>query len=259
MDFEQLEELIRELETAPDNRERQRLYQLIAPVVELHRVALQRIADTIRDDHPETMERLLEDEIVGPLLRGYDIAGVDLAQRVAAALEHARPLLRSHGGDVRLIEMRGKVAVLEMTGSCHGCASSLITLKRGIEQALYDEVPELRGVEVAGVTAPAAAPGSKWVPLVSWSDLRDGEWMKVQVLDDELLVCTIDERPFAFRNRCPEGGESLEASGFHHLIISCPAHDYHFDLRSGACSERSQLRLDVLPVMVEDAVVKVAL
>lgn len=260
MDIEQLEELITRLESAPDNQERQLLRAAIAPLVEFHHDVLRRVVDIVRGAHPATIDRLLEDDVVGPLLRGYELVpDGDLRSRVEAALEAARPMLRNHGGDVTFVEMRGRVAVLRLTGSCHGCASSLVTLERGIEQTLVSQVPDLRGVEVEGVTTPATGPGANWVPLVYWSDLHDGEWMKVRLFDEELLVCTIDERPFAFRNRCPAGGEGLEEGEFHHLSVACRAHGYHFDLRSGSCAERPELRLGVLPVMIDESVVKVAL
>lgn len=261
MSFEQLETLMQEIEAAPDNQERQRLFGLIQPIVELHREALERMVEIVRESGGQhVIDKFANDEFLGDLLRGYELIPTEeIGARVLVALDAARPLLHSHGGDVELVEMRGKVAVLQLTGSCHGCASSLITLKRGVEATLFSLVPDLRGVEVVGVTTPALPAGAKWLPLVYWSDLHEGEWMKVQLFDDELLVCTIDERPFAFRNRCPEGGETLEKAAFHHLALACPDHDRRYDLRTGACANDTNLHLDVFPVMVDEAVVKVAI
>lgn len=261
MSFEQLEELMQELESAPDNRERQRLFALIQPVVELHRDALQRMVEIVREAGGQhVIDKFAADDLLGELLRGYELIPTEeIGARVLMALEVARPMLNGHGGDVELVEMRGRVAVLRLTGSCHGCASSLITLKRGVEATLFEHVPDLRGVEVVGVTTPALPAGAKWLPLVYWTDLHEGEWLKVQVFEDELLVCTIDQRPFAFRNRCPEGGESLETADFHKLALACPDHNRRFDLRTGACADDGELHLDVFPVMVDEAVVMVAI
>lgn len=261
MPFEELETLIQEIESTPDNGERQKLFGLIQPVVELHRDALQRMIEIVRESGGEkVIDKFIQDPLLGDLLRGYELVPTaDIEERVNIALEEARPLLHSHGGDVELVEMRGRVAILKLTGSCQGCASSLITLKRGVEATLFRLVPDLRGVEVSGITTPALPPGAKWLPLVYWSDLHDGEWLKVQLFDDEVLVCTFDQRPFAFKNRCPEGGESLETAEFHQLFLACPEHGRKFDLRTGACSNDALLHLDVLPVMVDDAVVKVAI
>lgn len=261
MPIEDLQLLIQEIESTPDNRERQKLFALIQPVVELHRDALQRMIEIVRESGGEkVIDKFIKDPMLGDLLRGYELVPTqDIEERVNIALVEARPLLHSHGGDVELVEMRGRIAILKLTGSCHGCASSMITLKRGVEATLFRLVPDLRGVEVSGITTPALPPGAKWLPLVYWTDLHDGEWLKVQLFDDEVLVCTFDQRPFAFKNRCPQGGESLETAEFHHLALACPDHGTKFDLRNGACAENSALHLDVLPVMVDDAVVKVAI
>ncbi len=260
MSFDQLEALMQEIEAAPDNRERQRLFGLIQPVVELHREALERVIEIVRQSGGQhVIDKFANDELLGDLLRGYElIPSEEIEKRVQLALEKARPMLQGHGGDVELVEMRGRVAVIQLTGSCHGCASSLITLTRGVEATLFEHVPDLRGVEVVGVTTPALPTGAKWLPLVYWSDLREGQWMKVQLFDDELLVCMIDQRPFAFRNRCPEGGETLESAQFHHLALACPSHGRSFDLRTGICANEPAMHLDVFPVMVDEAVVKVA-
>ena len=37
--------------------------------------------------------------------------------------------------------------LLRMSGSCHGCAASTLTLKHGIQSRLRDAVPEVRTVE----------------------------------------------------------------------------------------------------------------
>jgi len=210
---------MQEMEAAPDNQERQKLYGLIQPVVELHRDALQRIIEIVRESGGEmVIDKFLADPLLGDLIRGYELVDTDDIQtRVNFALEEARPLLRSHGGDVELVEMRGRIAIIQLTGSCVGCASSMITLKRGVEATLFRLVPDLRGVEVAGVTAPLLPEGAKWLPLLYWSDLHEGQWLKVQLFEDELLVCTVDDRPFAFHNRCPDGGESMESAELHNL------------------------------------------
>ncbi len=261
MPLEELEALMLEIESTPDNRERQKLFGLIQPVVDLHREALQRVVEIVRESGGEhVLEKFAADDLLGDLLRGYELMPTqDIQTRVLVALDEARPLLHSHGGDVELVEMRGRIAILQLTGSCQGCASSLITLKRGVEATLFRLVPDLRGVEVSGITTPALPPGAKWLPLVYWTDLHDGEWLKVNLFEDELLVCTFDQRPFAFKNRCPEGGESLETAEFHELHLMCADHGKRFDLRTGACANDPTLHLDVLPVMVDDAVIKVAI
>lgn len=66
---------------------------------------------------------------------------------VEAALEVIRPSLQADGGDVSLVGVtpEGKVE-LRLTGACHGCPMSMMTLKSGIERYLKAAVPGVREV-----------------------------------------------------------------------------------------------------------------
>ncbi|MCE5346825.1 MAG: NifU family protein [Bacteroidales bacterium] len=67
--------------------------------------------------------------------------------RVIKALERVRPYLQSDGGDIDLIEVTDDMTVkVKLTGACHGCPYSLQTLKAGVEQAIINEVPEIKRV-----------------------------------------------------------------------------------------------------------------
>lgn len=260
MQLSELETLMQDFEGAP-NVERQTAFKTLGPLLELHREALQRIVSVLREHGQEHLLKLVaRDPLVDVLLRGYGLVEVDLTARVEAALQLSRPGIQSHGGDVHLVEVRNHVAILEMTGSCHGCASSLITLKRGIEKNLYDQVPELRAIEVVGLTGASQQPDPrKWIPLVHAFELKEGEWVKVEGFDEQLLVCTLDDRPFVFRNECPAGGGTLEDAVYHQLFVECPCHGHKFDLRTGNCSTDPSLHLVVYPATLDDAVIKIAM
>lgn len=78
-------------------------------------------------------------------------AGVDgpLARKVVDVLDDmVNPSIAAHGGRADLVAMDevGRVAYLELSGGCQGCAMSRMTLTQGIETALRQEVPELTAV-----------------------------------------------------------------------------------------------------------------
>lgn len=57
------------------------------------------------------------------------------------------PSLASHGGMVSLVEVvDGGVAVLEFGGGCQGCGMIDVTLKNGVERALLEQLPDLKGI-----------------------------------------------------------------------------------------------------------------
>lgn len=68
--------------------------------------------------------------------------------RAKEILEQLRPYLQSDGGDVAFNRIEGGVLYIELHGACSGCASSLMTLKMGIERRITEELPEISSVEM---------------------------------------------------------------------------------------------------------------
>ncbi|MBM3419759.1 MAG: NifU family protein [Bacteroidetes bacterium] len=68
-------------------------------------------------------------------------------EKVKKALDRVRPYLQSDGGDIEFIEVTAdNVVKVRLTGACHGCPYSMMTLKAGVEQTLMKEIPEIREV-----------------------------------------------------------------------------------------------------------------
>lgn len=59
-----------------------------------------------------------------------------------AVLEKVRPFLQMDGGDIELVAVEDKNALVRLTGACHGCPSAVYTLKLGVEQAIRKELPD---------------------------------------------------------------------------------------------------------------------
>lgn len=65
--------------------------------------------------------------------------------KIKSAIDSVRPYLKADGGDVELVEVTDKLVVkVKLVGACVGCPFSMQTLKAGIEQAIRNEVPEIR-------------------------------------------------------------------------------------------------------------------
>jgi NifU-like protein len=58
---------------------------------------------------------------------------------VRSAIEEMRPRLRRDGGDIELIEVEGDTVVVDLKGSCVGCALLSMTLG-GVRKRLSDVV-----------------------------------------------------------------------------------------------------------------------
>jgi len=71
-----------------------------------------------------------------------------MQEKVEKALDKVRPSLQADGGDVELIGVDDKgVVKVRLTGACGGCPMATMTLKRGIEKTLREEVPGITAVE----------------------------------------------------------------------------------------------------------------
>jgi Fe-S cluster biogenesis protein NfuA len=69
-----------------------------------------------------------------------------MKEKVQKALDKIRPHLQADGGDVDLVEVKGGVVKVRLTGACGGCPMATMTLKNGIERALKEQVPEVKEV-----------------------------------------------------------------------------------------------------------------
>jgi len=69
-----------------------------------------------------------------------------MRDRIEQALAKVRPMLQRDGGSVELVDVEGSIVKVRLTGACHGCPMSQMTLKAGIERIIKQEVPEVTEV-----------------------------------------------------------------------------------------------------------------
>jgi len=69
-----------------------------------------------------------------------------MRDEIEKALEKIRPMLQRDGGSVELVDVVGSVVKVRLTGACHGCPMSQMTLKAGIERIIRQEVPAITEV-----------------------------------------------------------------------------------------------------------------
>jgi len=57
-----------------------------------------------------------------------------------------RPAVAKDGGDIKFIEFKDGVVMVQLQGSCSGCPSSTMTLKQGVQNLLCHYLPEVKDV-----------------------------------------------------------------------------------------------------------------
>jgi len=69
--------------------------------------------------------------------------------QVQEALEKIRPNLQSHGGDVEYVSYDDGIVTVRLQGACAGCPMAQMTLQKGIEASLKQQIPEVKEVRPA--------------------------------------------------------------------------------------------------------------
>ena len=164
-----IERLIARIEAAPDPGVRADALELTRSLMELHGGALDRLMEIVAQAGASghaLMDDFAGDDLVASMLLLYGLHPHDLETRVRKALDRARPLLRSHGGDVELLGVAEGVVRLRLAGSCRSCPSSTMTLKLAIEQAIYEAAPDVTEIITGGqIVLEESAPANGLVQL----------------------------------------------------------------------------------------------
>ncbi len=158
-----IEELIHGIEAIEDEKGRTHARELVEALLEMQGASLERLMEIIYQAGPQgqaMIDELGNDELVSSLLLVHGLHPLDLESRVRGALEKVGPRLAQHGGSVDLLGVtRDGTVKLRLAGNCHGCPSSLLTLKFSIEEAIYAAAPDVTSLEVDGAT-PLEPPGA---------------------------------------------------------------------------------------------------
>ena len=159
---ERVEALIAELRARAGSQAGDAAEELVGCLVELYGAGLATIVSTLaadRDAGPRLLDALAADPLVESLLLVHDLHPLDTDARIRRALERARPGLGAHADAVEYlgIDDRG-VARLRLTASGHGCGSASGTVRQTVEETVTAAAPEVAGVAVEEVAAPAELP-----------------------------------------------------------------------------------------------------
>jgi Fe-S cluster biogenesis protein NfuA/nitrite reductase/ring-hydroxylating ferredoxin subunit len=266
---ERVQELTERVEAIEDLGTRMLAEELASSIVQLYGEGIERIFVALDQDGisaAQARDLLVRDGVVASLMLIHGIYPVPLEERVVQALDTVRPYMESHGGDVELLGVADGVARLRLSGHCKGCAASASTLELAIEKALEDLAPDLLGLEVEGVVAPAeghappslSAPSGErtWVELEGVAGLARGV---VTAAGDALLVANVAGTLLAYRDTCAGCGERMARPSLTGGTLTCEHCGRGYDLpRAGRCRDDEDLQLEPVPLLRRNGAVQVA-
>ena len=71
----------------------------------------------------------------------------EIEQKIVKILDQKiRPAVAKDGGDIKFKEYKDGVVKVQLQGSCSGCPSSTMTLKKGVQNLLCHYLPEVKEV-----------------------------------------------------------------------------------------------------------------
>jgi Fe-S cluster biogenesis protein NfuA/nitrite reductase/ring-hydroxylating ferredoxin subunit len=271
-----IDELVSKIETLADPNARSASRELVQSLMDLHGGGIERMLEIIvdaREPGLPLIDQLAADDLVASLLLLYGLHPLELDTRVLQALDKVRPYLRSHGGNVELLGVDDGVVRLKLEGSCHGCASSALTLKLAIEEAIYDAAPDVIALEVEGVVQQQSAPAlvklqgkapadshEAWAEVSGLESLVQGAAHTIDVRGYPVLFCKLDETLYAYSSTCRGCGQGLEGALFDTTALICPNCGSRYDVvRAGRGVDQPDVYLQPFPLLVEQGVARVAL
>lgn len=90
-----------------------------------------------------------------------------------------------------------------------------------------------------------------WNRVATLDDLWDGEMIGVHIAGRDVLLCNLNGEVFAYDDRCPHLANPLSGGHLHDGVLTCAAHEWAFDIRTGAGVNPAVARLTDLPVRLD--------
>jgi len=138
------------------------LFQLI---LDLNAAGFERVMETLAKNGEAGQEQIDDfgrDGLISSLLVLYGLHPLDLETRVEQAVEKIRPQVRKGGGELELLGQAAGVVQIRLEVTGHACGSTGKTLKKLVEDAVYEAAPDVVGISVEGLDEGAS---TGFVPL----------------------------------------------------------------------------------------------
>ena len=91
-----------------------------------------------------------------------------------------------------------------------------------------------------------------WTYVIDDRSLPNGDVMAVYPLGINILMARVNGQVHAVSGKCAHMGCPLSGGRLEGNLLTCPCHDWRFNVETGEFVDAPQLRLEVFPVRTED-------
>lgn len=268
-DFEQIAERIdkalKNVEELTDENAKMHALGLKNAIEDFHKIAFTKIVQKLKADErgKELLFELVDEPSVYAALQLHGIVKPNINLRITQVLDMVRPYMQSHGGDVEYVNYEDSVVYVRLSGACNGCSQSAVTLREGVEEALINNIAEVKKVEVLPnepspsliqIESLKSSKTKGWIETLSVEDVPDGKMKCFKTDKENILIINVDNRLSAYRNECPHQGLPLDGGMLEaeENMLTCPWHGFKFDATSGECLTAPQAQLESFPLRIEE-------
>ena len=99
--------------------------------------------------------------------------------------------------------------------------------------------------------------GPVWVPTIDDMKVRDGAYVAVYPKGLSVLLMRVDGELHAVANKCAHMACPLEGGRLEGAVLTCPCHDWRFDVRTGRFLDAPELGISTFATRVEEGKVLV--
>ncbi|CAG0957368.1 Alkene monooxygenase system, ferredoxin component [Burkholderiales bacterium] len=124
-------------------------------------------------------------------------------------------------------------------------ALGLANIVWAIDVILKMDLPEFPRVAASG--APAPVPEPAWHDVVAVADLADGKAVRLECDGRGLFVYRKGRTHKVYDSLCPHQSTNIPHLALKGSRLTCPKHEWAFDLASGRCVAKGDAPLNVFP------------
>ena len=87
--------------------------------------------------------------------------------------------------------------------------------------------------------------------VASVDEIPEGRSLLVEIQSKSIGIFRFNGNFFAADDTCPHKGGSLHEGTVEDSVVSCPWHEWQFDLRTGICPINPPSKIETYPIWVE--------
>jgi len=232
-------------------------------IEEFNRVPLIKIVRHLKQSQEgkTLLMEMVKDPDIYALFLKHKIVRPDIKTEVAKVIELIKPYVRSHGGDVELVDVKGDTVYVRMKGACQGCSQVSATLNEGILEAIRSRVPEINKIElVKDIPSEAFVlfdenknKSIKWKRIFKLIDCKEKELLSYKDTDISVILINWNGTVYAYKDCCAHQGLPLSQGTIDgNGILTCPWHGFQYDITTGECLTSNLVQLEPVPVKIEE-------